>query len=201
VGRSGGRIVSTREWCLAKAALMATASGGVDLSKRARSSTRAWTCEVSPTTKCIFAFEHVKRLVVTVMDMQRHRRRARRRLLPRLRRGKNRRSGLHTRSADQESVNAAEDQWRSAATAAMTADIACHVWTTLEYRPSAQTVTDGPGRLAHSCGTEGPMVRARAGSQAWQARGELLFPRRAHMSPIGLPAVASRLLADESPRP
>ena len=28
-------------------------------------------------------------------------------------------------------------------------------WTTLEYRPSARTATDGPGRLAHSYGSEG----------------------------------------------
>jgi hypothetical protein len=41
-----GHVVSTREWCLAKAALIAAASAGVDLSKGASSSTRAWTCDL-----------------------------------------------------------------------------------------------------------------------------------------------------------
>lgn len=43
----------------------------------------------------------------------------------------------------------------AANTAAMTADNARQVWTTPEYRPSAQTTVDGPGRCAHSYGTEG----------------------------------------------
>jgi hypothetical protein len=33
----------------------------------------------------------------------------------------------------------------AANTAVMTADNACHRWTALEYRPSPQTATDGPG--------------------------------------------------------
>jgi hypothetical protein len=52
-----------------------------------------------------------------------------------------------------------EDQRRSAATVAKTVakplDGARRTWTTLEYRPSLRPVTDGPGRLAHSYGSEG----------------------------------------------
>jgi hypothetical protein len=51
------------------------------------------------------------------------------------------------------------DQRRVAATVAKTVakplNSTRHTWTTLEYRPSPQTPTDGPGRLAHSCGSEG----------------------------------------------
>jgi hypothetical protein len=45
-----------------------------------------------------------------------------------------------------------EEQSRSAVTAAMAADNACDLWTTVEYRPSAQTVMDGPGRCARAYG-------------------------------------------------
>jgi hypothetical protein len=52
-----------------------------------------------------------------------------------------------------------EDRSRSAMTAANTVakrlDNACPVRTTLECRPSARTATDGPGRCAHSNGSEG----------------------------------------------
>lgn len=52
-----------------------------------------------------------------------------------------------------------EEQSRSAVTAAntaaMAADNACDLWTTVEYRPSAQTVMDGPGRCARAYGSEG----------------------------------------------
>ena len=47
------------------------------------------------------------------------------------------------------------DQRRGAATVAKPLNSTRHTWTTLEYRPSPQTPTDGPGRLAHSCGSEG----------------------------------------------
>lgn len=43
----------------------------------------------------------------------------------------------------------------AANTAAMTVDNSCPAWTTVEYRPSAQTATDSPGLLAHSYGLEG----------------------------------------------
>ena len=52
-----------------------------------------------------------------------------------------------------------EDQRRSAATVANTVakplDNSRRTWTTLEYRPSVRTATDGSGRLAHSYGSEG----------------------------------------------
>jgi hypothetical protein len=55
---------------------------------------------------------------------------------------------------------AAGDQCRPAATAAdtaaMKADNAGHVRTPVEYRPSAQTATDGPGRYAYSYGSDAP---------------------------------------------
>jgi hypothetical protein len=114
--RDQGHIVTTREWCLAKAALMAAASGGVDLSMGASSSTRAWACGLPitsiraggrrriPEPMCLaaededkrarlgdargvtdhkmhFPVEHVERLVVAVMHMQRYRRRPGRQLL------------------------------------------------------------------------------------------------------------------------
>ena len=48
------------------------------------------------------------------------------------------------------------DHFRSAVTAAntaaMTADNACHLWTTADYRLSAQMAMDGPGRCAHAYG-------------------------------------------------
>ena len=51
-----------------------------------------------------------------------------------------------------------EDRRHPAATVANTAakplDGARRTWTTLEYRPSPQPVTDGPGRLAHSYGSD-----------------------------------------------
>jgi hypothetical protein len=63
-------------------------------------------------------------------------------------------------------------QHRSAATAANTAataaDNTCQVSTTVEYRPSAQTRTDDPGRCAHSYGSEGwgfESLRARPGQR------------------------------------
>ena len=40
-------------------------------------------------------------------------------------------------------------------TVAKPLDNARRTWTTLEYRPSAQTATDGPGQCAHSYGLEG----------------------------------------------
>jgi len=52
-----------------------------------------------------------------------------------------------------------EDQYRSAATVAKTVakplNNTRRTWTTLEYRPSPRPVTDGPGRRAHSYGSEG----------------------------------------------
>jgi hypothetical protein len=53
------------------------------------------------------------------------------------------------------------DHRRSAATVAEPLDGARHTWTTLEYRPSLRPVTDGPGRVAHSYGTDAliPVVR------------------------------------------
>lgn len=51
------------------------------------------------------------------------------------------------------------DQRRTAATLAKTVpkplDGARRAWTTLEFRPSPRPVTDDPGRLAHTCGSEG----------------------------------------------
>jgi len=51
-----------------------------------------------------------------------------------------------------------EDQRRPAATVANTVakplDGARRTWTTLEYRPSPRPVTDDPGRLAHSYGSD-----------------------------------------------
>jgi hypothetical protein len=41
-----------------------------------------------------------------------------------------------------------------AETVAMTADNACSMRTTLECRPSTETAMDGPGRCAHSYGSE-----------------------------------------------
>ena len=43
----------------------------------------------------------------------------------------------------------------AANTAALTADNTCQLWTTVEYRPSARTAVDGPGRCAHYYGSEG----------------------------------------------
>ena len=55
------------------------------------------------------------------------------------------------------------DQRRGAATVAKPLNNTRRTWTTLEYRPSPRPVTDGPGRLAHSYGSEGPCpLRARA---------------------------------------
>jgi hypothetical protein len=58
-----------------------------------------------------------------------------------------------------------EDQCRSAATVAKTAakplNNTRRTWTTLEYRPSPRPVTDGPGRLAHSYGSDAPRSKAR----------------------------------------
>ena len=51
------------------------------------------------------------------------------------------------------------DQHRGAATVAKTVakplNSTRRTWTTLEYRPSLRPVTDGPGRYAHSYGSEG----------------------------------------------
>jgi hypothetical protein len=51
------------------------------------------------------------------------------------------------------------DQRRSAAIVARTVakplNSTRRTWTTLEYRPSLRPLTDGPGRLAHSYGSEG----------------------------------------------
>jgi hypothetical protein len=50
------------------------------------------------------------------------------------------------------------DQRRSVATVAKTVAEALNstrrTWTTLEYRPSLRPVTDGPGRCAHSYGSD-----------------------------------------------
>jgi len=52
-----------------------------------------------------------------------------------------------------------EEQRRTAATVAKTVakplENARRTWTTLKYRPSARTATDGSGQLAHSYGSEG----------------------------------------------
>ena len=42
-----------------------------------------------------------------------------------------------------------------AKTVAKPLDGARRMWTTLEYRPSPRPVADGPGRLAHSYGSDG----------------------------------------------
>ena len=47
------------------------------------------------------------------------------------------------------------DQLRGAATVAEPLNSARRTWTILEYRPSPRPVTDGPGRCAHSYGSEG----------------------------------------------
>jgi hypothetical protein len=52
-----------------------------------------------------------------------------------------------------------EDQQSAAATVAKPLDGARRTWTTLEYRPSPRPVTDGPGRLAHSYGSDAPRGR------------------------------------------
>lgn len=49
----------------------------------------------------------------------------------------------------------------AANTAAKPLDNTWHAWTTLDCRPSARTVTDGPGRLAHSYGSPRSKPRAR----------------------------------------
>ena len=60
-----------------------------------------------------------------------------------------------TQKAEKQTV---EDQHRSIATVATTvakpSDGARRMWTTLECRPSLRPVTDGPGRLAHSYGSD-----------------------------------------------
>src|SRR5882724_1748448 len=53
------------------------------------------------------------------------------------------------------------DQHRGAATVANTVakplNSTRRTWTTLEYRPSLRPVTDGPGRCAHSYGSDAPV--------------------------------------------
>ena len=68
-----------------------------------------------------------------------------------------------------------EDQRRSATTVANAVakplDGARRTWTTLEYRPSPRLVMDGPGRLAHSYGSEGwgfESLRARPGQSPFR---------------------------------
>src|SRR5215475_7651588 len=56
----------------------------------------------------------------------------------------------------------------AANTAAMAADNTCQAWTTVEYRPCAQTAADGTGRCAHSYGSEG------WGFESLRARHQLL---------------------------
>jgi hypothetical protein len=58
----------------------------------------------------------------------------------------------------------------TANTAAMAADNASRVWTTLEYRPSAQTTMDGPGRCAHYYGSVSRAMSAPAAAPlpSWQ---------------------------------
>ena len=68
-----------------------------------------------------------------------------------------------------------EDQCRSAATVAKPLNNTRRTWTTLEYRPSLRPLTDGPGRRAHSYGSEG-----------WGF--ESLRARQAHR-PVARPAV------------
>ena len=46
------------------------------------------------------------------------------------------------------------DQRRGAATVAKPLNSTRRTWTTLEYRPSLRPVTDGPGRFAHSYGSD-----------------------------------------------
>jgi hypothetical protein len=41
----------------------------------------------------------------------------------------------------------------------MTADNTGYVWTTVEYRPSARTTMDGPGRCAYYYGSDAPVLR------------------------------------------
>ena len=48
-----------------------------------------------------------------------------------------------------------------ATTVAKPLDSARRTWTTLEYRSSPRPVTDGPGRGAHSSGSEGPTMTAK----------------------------------------
>lgn len=62
----------------------------------------------------------------------------------------------------------------AAKTAALTADSTCHVWTTVEYQPSARTTMDGPGRLAYTYGTDAPRSkRMPVGCPIGQPTGEL----------------------------
>jgi hypothetical protein len=44
----------------------------------------------------------------------------------------------------------------AANTAALTADNICHLWTTVECRPSVWTVMDVPGRCAYYYGSDAP---------------------------------------------
>ena len=75
-----------------------------------------------------------------------------------------------------------EDQCRSAATVAKPLNSTRRTWTTLEYRPSLRPLTDGPGRLAHSHGSEGRARCVLIGWSAvdhhrnWRTRGEVLRP-------------------------
>ena len=66
-----------------------------------------------------------------------------------------------------------EDQRHSAATVAKPLNNTRRTRTTLESRPSPRPVTDGPGRLAHSYGSEGwgfESLRARPGQSPFRVR-------------------------------
>ena len=70
-----------------------------------------------------------------------------------------RRGQRHNPPIRDDGLRSRERTRRSAATVAKTVakplDSTRRTWTTLEYRPSLRPVTDGPGRLAHSYGSEG----------------------------------------------
>ena len=69
------------------------------------------------------------------------------------------------------------DQHRGAATVAKPLNSTRRTWTTLEYRPSLRPVTDGPGRYAHSYGSEGwgfESFRTRQARAIWARSSSLL---------------------------
>ena len=53
-----------------------------------------------------------------------------------------------------------EDQRRAAATVAKPLNSTRRTWTTPEYQPGLRSLTDGPGRLAHSHGSDAPVPAA-----------------------------------------
>ena len=78
---------------------------------------------------------------------------------------------------------------RGAATVAKPLNSTRHTWTTLEYRPSPRTAKDGPGRLAHSYGSEVRARRVPDKTEAYhghsRARPRLSRPGLTHVSQIG----------------